>query len=222
MIAKATQLARGLVSNASVSLEGATITMKDAYPTATAIASALGDYTGFTPSVSGTVTTFTVTGRSNCYITYTEASGTTGRRGGRPRIVRLLSRRPVAPGVGIGLDTTPVLFPRCYLGFARLRGESSRWPREGRAVMRLGFVSALLIGAIAASLFFVGFNIEIFSVALLLLAALFAAAWSGYGSGWSVPLTRLTWALSLYWVWLAFIALAWSPVPVISTVTFCG
>lgn len=77
VIAKATQLARGLVSNASVSLEGATITMKDAYPTATAIASALGDYTGFTPSVSGTVTTFTVTGRSNCYITYTEASGTT-------------------------------------------------------------------------------------------------------------------------------------------------
>lgn len=87
--------------------------------------------------------------------------------------------------------------------------------------MRLGFVSALLIGAIAASLFFVGFNIEIFSVALLLLlAALLAAAWSGYGSGWSVPLTPLTWALSLYWVWLAFIALAWSPVPFISTVTF--
>lgn len=76
-IAKATQLAKGYASNVSVSLEGVTIAMKDTYPTAIAIASALGDYTGFTPATSGTVTTFDMTGRSGCYATYTEASGTT-------------------------------------------------------------------------------------------------------------------------------------------------
>lgn len=83
------------------------------------------------------------------------------------------------------------------------------------------FSSALLIGAIATSLFFVGFNIEIFSVAmLLLLVSLLTVAWSGYRDGWSVPLTPLTWSLSLYWAWLAFVALAWGPVPFISAMTF--
>ena len=77
-----------------------------------------------------------------------------------------------------------------------------------------------LVGAIAASLFFVGFNVEIFAAAmLLLLTALLAAAWSGYRRGWSVPLTPLTVALSLYWGWLA-ITLLWSPVYFISALTF--
>lgn len=86
--------------------------------------------------------------------------------------------------------------------------------------MRAWLFSIPLVGAIAISLFFVGFNIEIFAAAmLLLLTALFAAAWSGYRSGWSVPLTPLAVTLSLYWVWLA-ITLLWSPVYFISAVTF--
>ena len=89
-----------------------------------------------------------------------------------------------------------------------------------RVVMRAWLFSAPLVGAIAASLFFVGFNVEIFAAAmLLLLTALLAAAWSGYRRGWSVPLTPLTVALSLYWGWLA-ITLLWSPVYFISALTF--
>ena len=87
--------------------------------------------------------------------------------------------------------------------------------------MRVWLFSSPLVGAIAASLFFVGFNLEIFSVAmLLLLASMLAAVWSGYRSGWSLPLTPLTWSLSLYWLWLGFVTLAWGPAPFISTVTF--
>lgn len=83
------------------------------------------------------------------------------------------------------------------------------------------FSPMLLIGAIATSLFFVGFNIETFGVAmLLLLTSILAAAWGGYRRGWSLPLTPLAWSLSLYWLWLAFITLAWGPAPFISTVTF--
>lgn len=83
------------------------------------------------------------------------------------------------------------------------------------------FPPIFMVGAIAVSLFFVGFNLEIFSIAmLLLLASIFVATWNGYRTGWSLPLTALTWALSLYWLWLAFIALAWGPAPFISTVTF--
>ena len=86
--------------------------------------------------------------------------------------------------------------------------------------MRVWLFSAFLVGAIAASLFFVGFNIEIFAVSMLLLfTALLAAMWGGYRGGWDVPLTPLTAVLLLYWVWLA-ITLLWSSVPFISVVTF--
>ena len=49
-IAHATQLAKGLASSASVTLETTTVTMANGYPTADAagIAAALSDYSGFT------------------------------------------------------------------------------------------------------------------------------------------------------------------------------
>lgn len=87
-------------------------------------------------------------------------------------------------------------------------------------MIRIWLFSASLVGAIAASLFFVGFNIEIFAVSMLLLfTAVLAAVWNGHRSGWSVPLTPLTVMLSLYWIWLA-VTLLWSPVSFISVMTF--
>ncbi len=87
-------------------------------------------------------------------------------------------------------------------------------------MIRIWLFSASLAGAIATSLFFVGFNVEIFAVSmLLLLAAMLAAVWDGYRSDWAVTLTPLTVALSLYWIWLAA-TLLWSPVTFISVMTF--
>lgn len=74
-IAKATQTAKGFASNISVDLEGVGIAMKDSYPTAAAISSALGDYSGFTSVAGGTSATFTI--RTDCYVRYSEAVGTT-------------------------------------------------------------------------------------------------------------------------------------------------
>lgn len=75
-IARATQIAKGYASNVSVSLDGVTVTMASGYPSAAGISAALADFTGFTPSVSGSAVTFNTTGRSNCYVTYTESTGT--------------------------------------------------------------------------------------------------------------------------------------------------
>ncbi len=87
-------------------------------------------------------------------------------------------------------------------------------------MIRIWLFSISLVGAVAVSIFFVGFNIEIFAVSmLLLLTAMLAAVWSGYRSGWSVPLTSLTATLTLYGVWLA-ITLLWSQVHFISAMTF--
>jgi len=78
IIAKATQTAKGFASNADVSLENVTISMVDAYPAAESISSALSDLTGFSATASGTASTvFSITGRTNCFVLYTEASGTT-------------------------------------------------------------------------------------------------------------------------------------------------
>ena len=76
-IAKATQLAKGYASNLSVVLEGQTIFMTNSYPTAAGISAALGDFTGFAFSSSGTTATFNMTGRTDCSVTYTEAAGAT-------------------------------------------------------------------------------------------------------------------------------------------------
>lgn len=75
-IARATQIAKGYASNVSVSLDGVTVTMVSGYPSAAGISAALADFTGFTPSVVGSVATYNTTGRSNCYVTYTESTGT--------------------------------------------------------------------------------------------------------------------------------------------------
>jgi len=86
-------------------------------------------------------------------------------------------------------------------------------------VIRARLFSVCVVGATAVSLFFVGFNIEIFAVSMLLLfAALLASVWNGYRRGWTVPLTPLAAALLLYWAWLA-VTLLWSPVHFISVVT---
>lgn len=75
-IAHATQLARGLASNATnVNIDGATINLVNGYPSATTIDDMLTDYTGFSFSTSGTTATFAKTGASNCQVTYTESVG---------------------------------------------------------------------------------------------------------------------------------------------------
>jgi MSHA pilin protein MshA len=74
-IAHATQLAKGLASNASVTLENQTVTMSNGYPTAdaTGIAAALSDYTGFTFALG----VFTKDGTTGCSVTYNASSGGT-------------------------------------------------------------------------------------------------------------------------------------------------
>lgn len=77
-ISKSTQLAKGYASNLSIVLEGQTIEMDESYPTAETISTALGDFTGFTPAMSGVeIVQFDMTGRTNCRVVYTEAVGTT-------------------------------------------------------------------------------------------------------------------------------------------------
>jgi MSHA pilin protein MshA len=66
-IAKSTQLAQGLASGASVTVEAQTITMSGGYPTAADIANMISDTTGFT--VAGGVFTLL----PNCTLTYTNA-----------------------------------------------------------------------------------------------------------------------------------------------------
>jgi MSHA pilin protein MshA len=72
-LARATQLAQGLASNTSVTMEGNVVTMLGGYPTANTagISNALSDFTGFTDSGAGVFTL-----RTNCLVTYTNASGT--------------------------------------------------------------------------------------------------------------------------------------------------
>lgn len=72
-IARATQIARGLASNASISMDGANVLMTSGYPTAGAISSALTDYSGYTLNASATAATFSL--RDNCTVTYTQSTG---------------------------------------------------------------------------------------------------------------------------------------------------
>ena len=66
-LAKATQLAKGLASTTSISMEGTTVTMSGRYPTANTagITAALSDTTGYTDNGAGV---FTLT--TNCTATY--------------------------------------------------------------------------------------------------------------------------------------------------------
>ncbi len=72
-IARATQIARGMASNASISLDGATVQMASGYPTAGAISSALTDYSGYTLNSTATAVSFAL--RDNCVVTYTQSVG---------------------------------------------------------------------------------------------------------------------------------------------------
>ena len=76
-IAKATQVAKGLASNLSVTLDGVVVGMQDGYPTESAIDDALGDYSGFALSASTAGGYADFTTRTDCYTRYTEASGNT-------------------------------------------------------------------------------------------------------------------------------------------------
>jgi len=78
-IASATQQSQGLLSNVSVTLDGATITMKNRYPTATDIVTAAGLSAEYSTAVAAGVATIEVKDASataTCGFTYSEASAT--------------------------------------------------------------------------------------------------------------------------------------------------
>ena len=76
MIARATQIAKGLASSDTVTLDGQNIAMAQAFPSAAAISTALTDTTGFSITAATTSVQFALGGRSNCYVQYTQSSGT--------------------------------------------------------------------------------------------------------------------------------------------------
>lgn len=64
-IARATQLARGVASNATMTVEGASVTLSNGYPTTATIDDMLTDFSGFSFNGAGT---FTLT--TNCTVAY--------------------------------------------------------------------------------------------------------------------------------------------------------
>lgn len=86
--------------------------------------------------------------------------------------------------------------------------------------MHVWTAPSLVASALAVSLFYIGFNIPIFSISqvLLMFAALWAM-WRGRERGFAVPKTTLPISLSLYWAWLA-LTLLWTPVFYVSTTMF--
>ena len=78
-IAHATQLAKGLNSSDTVSLEGVAIGMSNGYPTVATIVSTLTDISGFIAGTAvGNSVTLTLGGRTGCQVNYRDATGTTG------------------------------------------------------------------------------------------------------------------------------------------------
>ena len=77
-IAKSTQLAKGLTSMQSVTLDGLAINMSGGYPTASNISMALSDIAGFTdsPAAPTTSVSFLLSGRSSCQVDYAVGIGT--------------------------------------------------------------------------------------------------------------------------------------------------
>lgn len=81
-------------------------------------------------------------------------------------------------------------------------------------------IPAAAVAALTASLFFIGTNIVVFSVALgLLIAALAVVLWRAYGETIDVPRSALTVSLALFWLWLG-VTLLWTPVPFVGTTMF--
>ena len=79
-IAKSTQLAKGLTSAQDVTLDGTLVQMQAGYPMAETISAALTDTAGFVVALqapNGSVT-FTLGGRANCLVNYTEGVVATG------------------------------------------------------------------------------------------------------------------------------------------------
>ena len=81
-------------------------------------------------------------------------------------------------------------------------------------------IPILAVAALTASLFFIGTNIVVFSVALgLLIAAVAIVLWRAHSETISVPRSMLTVSLTLFWLWLA-VTLLWTPVSFVSTTMF--
>lgn len=73
-LARATQLARGLASSTAVTMDGQTISMANAYPTAGSISMALTEYTGFSVGATSSQATFSL--KTDCTVVYTQSTGT--------------------------------------------------------------------------------------------------------------------------------------------------
>jgi MSHA pilin protein MshA len=69
-IAHATQLAKGLASNTSVTIDGQNIGMSNGYPTVATIANTLVDTSGFDTSVAGDFRKSGAPAPANCRATY--------------------------------------------------------------------------------------------------------------------------------------------------------
>jgi MSHA pilin protein MshA len=83
----ASAMAHGLnlaTGNNPVSMEGASVTLVNGYPSAATVQNTLSDFTGFTPNVgspTATDTTFVKTGFPGCEVVYSEAGA-----GGAPGV----------------------------------------------------------------------------------------------------------------------------------------
>lgn len=73
-MAHSAQLVQNAASNASVTLEGATVAMSNGYPTAAGIQVAAGNLADYSAAVSGTsLNVDTDTAHTSCRVTYTES-----------------------------------------------------------------------------------------------------------------------------------------------------
>lgn len=77
-ISRATQLAKGYSAGVAITLDGQAVGMSAGYPTAANISMALTDTSGFTVAANGSVATFSLSGRSQCRVTYAEPTTSPG------------------------------------------------------------------------------------------------------------------------------------------------
>lgn len=81
-------------------------------------------------------------------------------------------------------------------------------------------VALLLILPFAVSLFFYGINLQVFGMAMVLLAgATLYVLWAGLRVGLAIPRNALTAWLAAYWAWLA-VSLLWNPLLYVGTIVF--
>ena len=78
----------------------------------------------------------------------------------------------------------------------------------------------MITAAFVTSLFFLGFNLEVLSLAFAFLWVwVFFVAWRWYRQGIAIPRTRLAIVLAVYTGWLA-LTTWWSPIVAVSNITF--